>query len=175
MAVTILTSNRNSIGEWVLTFESDETTPVTFYVYLDGILSDVIRSTTGYGEFRTWVAPNENTVLEILDKNCLAQHAFPPRFTLNWLAISTADRYRIDRYVGAAWVEQDTVREVGQLSYTYLTVKLEDETTHQFRIVPVDANGIDGTALSFTKLMVRHPDVPALNLSLGGNVLTISA
>lgn len=175
MAVTILESYVTPIGEWFLKFQSDQTAPVTFYVYVDGLLADTIKSSSAVATYMVWVADGDAAALEILDKPCLPNHAFPPRFTLNWLKVSSAFEYRVDRYVSGVWVEQDRIREDGQNSYTYVTEKLEDETQHQFRIVPVDANDIDGSALSFTKLMVRHPDVPTLSVIVSSNHLIVSS
>ena len=55
---------------------------------------------------------------------------------------------------------------------------LEDSASHRFRVVPVGANGNDGTPREFLVLMVRVPDPPAVAYTYNGtpaNTVTIAS
>lgn len=103
----------------------------------------------------------ESLVVEVLDDpDASPSSAFPSRLTLGWRPVSGAASYRVDEYVASVWTARRVLLEDGSPYYRYETRVLEDVTSHQFRVVPVDEAGNDGTALSFTVLMVRYPDAP---------------
>lgn len=105
--------------------------------------------------------PGESLVLEVLDEaGQQPATAFPNRFTLGWKPVAAAREYRVEEYVSGSWTARKVVPEDGSAFYRWESRHLEDDTTHQFRVVPVGTNGNDGTPLSFSALMVRYPDPP---------------
>ena len=137
---------------------SDLPGTLTLYWYLDGYLSE---ATT-----RTWktiqVSPGEHVSLEVLDTADPPQSVYPGRMMLQWEAVNAAGQYRIEEYVSGVWTTRRTVLSSYDEVMRHMTRYLEDETTHQFRVVPVGTNANDGTEKNFSALMVRRPDVADL-------------
>jgi len=149
----------------------------TFYLWLNGELA----ATTALQWFDVSGDPGEPLVVEVFDDSTESPSpTYPSRMRLGWFASTgapAASSYRIDQYIAAAWVKRAAIPEDGRGFYQWVTRSLDDDTSHQFRIVPVAANGNEGTPVSFTALMVRHPDEPdvAIAYSSSTRKLTISA
>lgn len=161
MSVTYGTPRIADATSVVQPITSDLTPPVTFWVYLDGALAYSIESSDGAAEIT--LPLDEQVDVEVVD----VDGAIPPfvaaaRFTLTWLSVDGATQYRIDRYVGSEWAEQSPspVLSHGQRAFRWQSERLADGEVHQFRIVPMDAAGNEGDALTFTGRMVRKPDLP---------------
>jgi len=146
----------------------------TFWVYRNGVLATVTKATSV-----TWsVDPAEELVVEVLDDaNAKPARSFPGRFTLHWQGTAGVDHYRIEESVSGVWTTRGRVADIGQNYFRWVSRWLEDETTHQFRIIPVGTNKNEGTPKTFSALMVRNPDVPDVNWSYdaGTKKVTISA
>ncbi len=154
MSVTI--SNVQQVGRytWRVTWSSQDSP--TYYVYRDGRLVATTPQTT----MSFVLQPGDRLSLEVFDVSSdRPAGAFPDRLTLGWYQVTGAAYYRIDEYYGAEWVERVRVT-ADQWYHTWTSRVLEDLTTHQFRIVPVDAAGNEGSATTRSALMVRHPDPP---------------
>lgn len=142
-----------------LSFESTDA-PATLRVYREGSLVSTIESQDGKGSVLLSVAPEDSPFIEILDDDGPPVPAYPGRFTIQWPSIAGASSFRIEEYVGAAWDTLATLPAEPVGSNRFLTRWLEDGQVHQFRVTPIDSQGVDGTAVVRTALMVRHPDVP---------------
>jgi len=134
----------------------------TFYVYVDGFL---YTTTT-----RTWydvpVPAGAVLAVQVFDSSSdTPDDVHPCQFVFFWERSPDAVHYRIERYVDAAWSVVHRVHERGQWIYNYRTAVLEDETEHQYRIVPVGSDGREGTAKTFTIKMVRRPDRPTQTIT----------
>lgn len=170
MAVSITKTERVGPNGWRVSWSSDLVSPV-FYVYQDGRLVDV--TTAASGTFN--VPAGESLVLEVLDDpNIKPEAAFPGKLTLGWYPVPDTKAYRIDEYLSGEWKEQKRISETGQGFYQWKTRWLEDSQTHQFRIVPIGTNGNAGTPLTFSVLMVRHPDPPDVNFSYSADTQTVT-
>lgn len=170
MAVTINSVTDLGGGRWLLAFSSSAP-PATFYLYADGVL----LSTQTAGEYVLTVLDGVVPTIEILDDAATdPQPAFPSYLTLGWITDADAARYRIEEYTGGQWVEVATVAHNGQAWQSYATQALADETTHQWRVVPIDAAGNDGTAVAFVVLLVRYPDVPSVSYSYSAVTGTVT-
>jgi hypothetical protein len=157
---------------------SDVTAPVTLRMFQNGIKVGEYESLDGYFAFTVNIMPGDSDSFEVLDKSCsIPALAFPGRATLNWRAKTDANKYRIEEYVSAAWTERITINSNGSGSYVWTSRYLEDVTTHQFRIIPIDASGNDGTALTFSMYLARVPDVPLVTYTYdsGTGKVTIAA
>lgn len=162
MAVTI-TVTRIGRQSWRLDWSSDLGGTPVFYVYVDGILAE---TTT-----RTWrqfdVAAGEQLNVEVLDDSGTApQPGYPGRPIVGWQPVSGAASYRVDRYEGGEWVEKHTVQDLGQSWFWVQGEYLADDTVHQYRVMALDAGGIEGTVKEFDVHMVRRPDPPEYTASL---------
>jgi len=153
----------------LLRFSSDLPTP-TFYIYVDG---NLIAQTTKT-EYLLAINYDENYMIEILDDpNEQPTQIFPGKIRLGWFPVEGTDYYRIDEYIDSQWVPKKKMKENGG----YLEWEsrfLEDGQTHNFRIVPVGADGNDGEPRAFAVLIVRHPDVPDVGYQYAGGNVTIS-
>lgn len=144
-----------------LTWTSDETTP-TFYIYRDG---ELIETTQSY-ETTVVIEEGESPIFEVLDSDLVSPvSGYPGQHEICWWAATSAEKYRIDEYVDSAWVQRDEVIDEGQPFFSWTTRPLEDVTTHTFRVVPVGANGNDGTAQTYSIYMVRYPDPPEVSMT----------
>jgi hypothetical protein len=104
-------------------------------------------------------------VFEVLDDPDEAPaDGFPASSSLQWSRVADAASYRVEAYDGADWNEVASVDDDGGPYYRWDTGPLADAATHDFRVVAVGTNGVDGTAAPFAILMVRHPDPPAFTL-----------
>jgi len=173
MTVTIATPEQIDAQNWRVTWTSDVEDP-TYYVRRDG---ELIATTSQTAMF-FFVESGESLSLEVLDDaDEVAAAGYPGRITLTWGDVAATDHYRVEEYVAAAWTLRTTVTDDGSKYFTWNSRYLEDCTTHQFRIIPVGTNGNQGTALTLTVLMVRHPDVPDVTYSYdsGDAKVTIAA
>lgn len=177
MAVTYSKIERIDATAFRLRFTSDRTPPVSFRVFFQGRLISSITSSGSQGEVVLSVPVGDNPFVEVLDKPCsLPTIAFPGRVTLNWLSVTGASSYRVEELVSGTWTLRQTLLSHGGTAYTWGSRWLEDSTTHQFRVIPVDSGGNQGTALSFSFLMVRHPDTPDVRYEYnqGSQTITIA-
>lgn len=100
---------------------------------------------------------------------------YPPRATLQWRGVSQAEHYRVEQFVDAAWATQVPViveREQGYIQWT--TDALADVTTHQFRVIAVDAFDYESEPLPFDIFINRNPPPPSINMVYGEGPPTIT-
>lgn len=95
---------------------------------------------------------------------------YPGRRTLEWVSSTASDlaRYRIEQATGSGtpatedWTPIGRVRHDGRWLYRFVTPLLDDATYYWHRIVPVDTDGNDGTALELSRhYCMRRPAPPA--------------
>lgn len=157
---------------------SDQTVPVPFRIYRDGVkIADYSSPTQTFRKLVS-VPIGESPMFEVLDKaGAIPSPAFPGRVTLNWLAVANAVRYVVEEYYSAVWTERASVRSEGRSAFSWKTRLLETATTHQFRVTPYDAAGNSVSPLTFSFLMVRHSDVPDVDITYSNSThkLTITA
>jgi hypothetical protein len=152
---------RIDVNLFRLALTSSGTPPITFRVFREGKLTATLISSVQTASIDIPVASGDHPFIEVLDRNDdEEQVAFSGRLLLHWQAVANAASYRLEENVAAVWTLRREMVDDGSGAYTWKTRWLEDLTTHQFRIIPVDAAGNQGTALSFSVLMSRHPDVP---------------
>lgn len=169
MAVT-LTRTAISPTRWLVTMASDLGGTPTFYVYLDGLLF----ATTTETEIEIPVPLNRIVAVEVFDDPATSPSAFyPSTVTLRWTGQGNEAMFRIEKYEAAAWAVVGQVFARGVLGRWESPV-LADNTTHQFRVVPVDGTGRDGIPKEFTGLMCRYPDAPDVSISFSGGEFTVT-
>jgi len=170
MTVTLETAQRTGTRTWRLSWSSGLSDP-TFYVYRDGELV----GSTAQTSMDFLVDAGDSLVVEVLDDpDALPVAGYPARLLLAWGQVDNAEAYRVEEYIGSAWVLRAKVQDRGNQCFTWKSRPLEDCTSHQFRVVPVGDNANLGTALALTVLMVRHPDVPDVDYSYSALSATIT-
>lgn len=182
MAVTYQQPRLIGQYRWRIEWSSDLGSPPPdgYRIYMSGVLV----ATTNKESWDVTLRSGESLVFEVLDDADLEPTtAFPGKLTIGWRRVSNAVKYRLEEYVASVWTAVKSISDDGSEWYSVQTRFLEDVTIHQHRIVPVDVYENDGTALSFSTLMVRHPDIPInesaiddrFSYASGTNKVTISA
>ena len=155
MAVTITDKTRYDANTWRIDWSSDLGGTPTFYVYRNGIL---VEQTT-----RTWtqfyVEPSASIDIEVLDTTDAPQAGYPDRAELIWEHVTDALKYKVEEYIASVWTERQTLLATGATYYLWESRRLEDATTHQFRVTALGAGDIEGTSQTFAIEMVRRPDL----------------
>lgn len=174
MTVTMHTPTRVGPNAWRLRWESDVGGTPIYRVYRNGRCIQ-----TGPRNCCTVsMQADESGTIEVLDDADAVPAAIPRvRMRLLWDAVTGTARYRVQRYVGAAWVTEVEIRAGDRTNYEYLTPPLEDVTDHQYRVVPIGENGNEGTPATVTVTMVRNPDPPVVTMEYasGTGLVTIAA
>lgn len=158
---------------WLLPVTTDATLPATLRIYRDGVLYQVLTTQTGREELVLPVAAGTSPYVEVLDTACRRKPASPGRFTVHWLGVAGATRYRVEELVGGEWLERQTITDDGSGAFRWITRWLEDVTEHQFRVIAIDAAGNEATATTLAATMVRRPDIPAVAVTLTDSALTL--
>lgn len=171
MTITMNAIEQVGPRTWRQTFSSDAVSP-TLRVYANGLL---IRETT---QSITSIDINATTepLVEVTDDGSEPQQlTYPGRLLLQWYAVDGARLYRVERYVDAAWSEIGAIPDTGAGYYDYLTALLPDETEAVYRVTPMDSLRNAGTPVSFTALIVRNPDPPAVVIAYDSGDITVEA
>lgn len=149
---------RSWLVEWASDIAlDDEGQGPECFVYRNGALFLRTRATSA----TVWLSAGESPVFEVFDDEDDAPSLGLSDFLeLNWSPVDSAATYRIEQLVDATWTVRQTLPAATDTAFTWLSGRLEDSQTHQFRIVPVGTNGNDGTATSFVMLLVHAPDPP---------------
>lgn len=141
---------------------------VYYHWYLDGIYMGMSTN----GRWTVYLDVDEQARIVCQDTNdadydpiANATDGYPARRTLEWYKSVDTDvsHYRVEQNEDAGgWTELGTVaHEATRWQYTYLTRRLTDLASYQWRVIPVDLAGNDGTALTIaTEKVVRTPDAP---------------
>ncbi len=151
-----------------VTVTSDRPATVYFHWYVDGVFIASTRSPTR--SFR--LSQGEQLRIEVRatsdpDYDPLSDPplGWPARRSLWWVRStdSSVSYYRVDQKLGAG--DWETLRIVPQVAdqwaYSLLSDRLDDLSTYTWRVIPVDAAGNDGSAVTIgAELIVRTPDGP---------------
>ncbi len=161
MTVTISEPAYIAPGQWLVEWTTDLGAGTTYWIYLDGMLLEADSPTTSM----VVVLDGSNALeLEVLDVEPLeTDPVYPNRARFAWYGVTGAVEYRVEEYVSAAWTERKTFASEDADFFAFESRVLEDATTHQFRVIPIGADTNEGTALTFSVLMVRRPDPPVVS------------
>ncbi len=167
MAISSVTQTRSGNVTTVIVV-STLTGTVYYHWYLDGSYLGVTQSPS-----RTLYIDHEDMGrLDVLDTNDAdfdpienAPDEFPARRNLFFVRSVDVDvvKYRIEQQVdGGAWETAGYVQhDSSRWSYLFLTDRLDDLSDYAWRVVPIDAAGNEGTALTLAaERIVRRPDAP---------------
>jgi len=142
----------------------------TFYVYRNGELFATTQATS------IVVPAATGDHYEVLDaaEDTPAQ-AFATVATLGWYSTDEATVYTVEELVAGTWTQRARVPAGGRSAFTWHSRRLEEGVTHQFRVTPQTVTGLEGSALSPVLYMVRHPDPPAVTLTLSAGDIVVEA
>jgi hypothetical protein len=141
---------------------------IYYHWYIDG--SYIGMTTIPSKSFR--IDPSDQARIVCQDTNSAtydpianAPTDYASRKSIYWIRSLATDvnYYRIDQRKSAgAWTEIGRVyHSEAKWDYSFLTKRLDDLTTYEFRIMPVDKAGNDGNSLDFAiETIVRRPNAP---------------
>lgn len=159
-------------NSYLINWSSDLPSPVTYRVWINGVDMGTTQATA-------WTVQPGDQIQVSDDPDASAILTLPRAAVLQWLkSTGSPDHYRVDEYIDSAWIERIRIKHAADLPYyQFKTRDLEDDTLHQFRVTPVSAGGQDGTARTYSFLMVRRPDAPELSYSYDNEtgIVTIAA
>lgn len=117
--------------------------------------------------------------LEVVDTGDTPPDSYqhPSYLTLQWYGVDGASHYRIEQYVSGAWVIRRRLYDDGRGYFAIVTDELEDCTTQQWRIIPVDAYNGDGAALEYNVSFARVPAPPSVTYTYSATtgLVTVAA
>jgi len=169
---------RLEAGTYLIKWEAVGSPP--YRIFLDGVhvATTYSRNSDGVSSFVLFVENDDEVrIVEVLDDpNAEPTAVNPQRFELSWTPVDDAASYRLEKYVDGAWArEEEIVADAALSVYRAVSVTLDDDTSHQYRVVPVGTNGNDGTPVAVTKHMIRHPDPPQVTVAVNvDRTLTIT-
>lgn len=154
---TTTTAQRIDHNAVKVSVTSDLSGDPVLYWYVDGRLV----SASAFPRDRVIsLYPGQTAVIEVLDTTDAPVDAFGGEVLLQWSAVAGAITYKVQQWVVDEWVDKRVVVTAGEELFTHLTEVLDDDTEYQFRVLPINGENIEGTALGFTFTVVRRPDAP---------------
>lgn len=151
----------------IVTVTSDLSDTIYYHWYADGSWLGVTLD----ARFTVALEADEQVEIVAHDTNDAAYDpvanapaGWPARRTLFWTASASADisSYKIERRKDAGdWTEIGSVSDDGSWDYRFLTARLVDLSSYEWRVTPVDLAGNEGTAKALDAMkIVRRPDSP---------------
>lgn len=181
MAITAYSQVRSG-NVTTVTVASSLTGTVYFNWYVDGAF--VGTTTTPTMSFS--LEPGDQVRIDVVDTNdqdldpvANAPAGWPARRTVWWVRSIDADvvKYRVEQRKGAgAWSTIGVVQhDALTWSYSLMSPRLDDLSTYEWRVIPIDAAGNDGTASSIgPELIVRTPDAPRFSATFNAGPTTVT-
>lgn len=168
---------------FLVTVVSDLADPIIYYHWwLDGVYVD----STTVPDHAFFVPAGDLARVECVDTAdadydplVASVATYPARRTLFFLrSLAAVEHYRVEQRanVGAWTTIARVLPENGQWSFQVLSPRLADLTVYDWRVIPVDAAGNDGTALSLPSEspLVRVPDAPEFTATFDPNTTTVT-
>ena len=166
----------------VVTVTSDLSGTIYYHWYIDGAFIASTQLPT-----RSFILEaGEQVRIEVNDTNDVdydpvanAPDGYPARRTIWWIRSIGDDvaRYRVEQKKGAGdWASIGTVqRNAATWSYSLLSPRLDDLSTYQWRVIPCDEAGNDGTAKSVqSEDVVRIPDAPDFTITFDSGTAKVT-
>lgn len=171
MAVTIQDPVAVGHDAFEVRWTSDLTDPL-YRVFRNGVLIAVQRCE---GIVVTASVDQHDTIVVSDDQTEPAPRIATPTLQVAFLPVAGADSYRLERFIGAAWVQQTTIKETGATQYRHFTDPLPDAGSTQFRMTAIGTAN-EATPLTGTVATARVPDVPDVSstFNAGPNTVTIA-
>ena len=164
------------LGAYSVRYTWAGTSPFDVYVNGERVLNQT-TDTTLVVQYPSEATPHACEVRDANDTGTAASVEYSPRLRLQWRGQADAQFYHIQKYVASVWTTQQIASETGKGYYNYTTTAQADDTTVQWRVMPQDSRGYQGTPVDFSFFVVRNPAPPAVAYSYaaGTGLLTVSA
>jgi hypothetical protein len=180
MSITAYSQRRVSRTTYV-TVTSSLSGTIYYHWYLDGIYLGVTNVPTK----GIMLEASEQARIECVDTtNAVYDGAsygatdYPARRILSWVRSvdSSVVAYVIrQKKAAGSYADLARVHDRGEWSYQYTTPRLDDLTEYTWQIVPVDASGNEGSALTIgPELIVRTPDSPRFSTTWDADESTLT-
>lgn len=162
-------------GSWLFSWEAG--TP-PYQIWLNGVL--IASPTTNSYVF---ALPGYETLppdLEILNAGDFSDSEnYPPFVLLQWRGVQGCAGYVVQQATGLSanpWANVGWRREDRSGYYQWQSQALPDDAIAEFRVLPVDLAGNQGTEIDFTLTVVRTPPHPSVALSINSSgAIVVSA
>ena len=159
--ITSVTYTQTGDAEFTFYFASDLSDP-TFYIWLNGEFVTDTKDTY----YKATVPFGEQVQFDVFDDPDEVPAAYyPPYATLRWEGSGAPESFRVEQEIDAVWVLQAIVPSRLTNLYHWKSRKLDDATTHNFRVIPIDTEGRQGTIREFSIEMCRYPDAPSQDMT----------
>lgn len=152
MSVTVTTEMLDSNAVKV-TAVSTLGAGTTLYWYVWGVL--VAADTIGERIFS--LVPGEAFQVQVLDTTAAPDEAYPGVVTMQWNAVDTAEQYLVQEYADAAWQTRRVIVSEGEEVFQHDLPEQVDGAAIQWRVVPVNAENIEGDPLDIVMTVVCMP------------------
>lgn len=152
----------------VVSVTSDLAGAIWYFWYLAGAFVAATQRNT----YTFLLQPAEQARVEVIDTNdpdfdpiAHAPAGYPARRSIHWVKSQETDAssYRVEQRKNAgAWSTIGTIyAKPEKWSLVLLSPILEDLAVYEWRIIPIDQAGNDGTAIALAaETIVRTPDAP---------------
>ena len=184
MAITDIQTNRAG-NVTTVTVTSDLSGTIYYHWYIDGSFI----ATTQLNVYQFYLENDDQVRIEINDTNdpdydpiANAPAGYPARRTIYWVRSQDSDvrHYRIEQQKdGGGWASiGEVLHDVNQWAYSLESPRLDDLSEYEWRIIPVDLAGNDGTALALDSEKIVHtPDAPDFTVTFneGPDTVTFAA
>lgn len=181
MAITSTTTTQ-TFGATIVTVVSDLSGTVMYHWYLDG----AFVSATNNPSKTFFIEQGDQVRVEVIDtldpdfdSVANAPVGYPARRSLWWVRSTSLDvaKYRIEqqRETEGFVVVNEVTHVPGAWSFSILTVRLDDLTNYDWRIIPIDGSGNEGTPLAFgPQKVVRRPDSPGFEIAFDSGTTKVT-
>jgi hypothetical protein len=166
----------------IVTVTSDLSGTIYYHWYIDGAF---IASTQS--PMRSFTLETGDQIrIEVKDTNdadydpiANAPDGYPARRTIWWIRSTDDDvvSYRVEQKKGAGdWTSIGIVQRNGEAwTYSLLSPRLDDLNAYQWRVIPVDVAGNDGTARTVdAEDVVRTSDAPDFTISFDSGTAKVT-
>lgn len=154
---------------WRCFWSSDGADPL-YRIYRNGRF---VRATVENSAVFT-TRPGTWEVIEVVDDLQTPRRAAQLEAIITVAAAAGAAGYRIEELVDSVWSPLLTVDDDGSSEYSVTTPPLLGVQTYQFRVVPYDAAGNDGSPTAVTFEIKRHPDPPEVDYAFDDVTKTVT-
>lgn len=144
-------------GFWRVRWSSLLPPPVTFYVWVNGLLYQTTQETS----LILSVPPGDAFEVFVFDDPDDAPPThYPGRLSIYWESATNAIKYRVERFLSSQWFVVHERVSTGAPSYEWTSEVIPDDQTAQYRVVAVAYSENETVLEVMSTLMVKRPDRP---------------
>ena len=157
LTITMLGNNGGWLFEWPSTGASYYR--IVLFGHELGVVVDVPSSLISYtyegAGYFDYPPP-----LEVVEEASLAASELnKPYITIQWYGLSTASYYIVEEYLGSEWSQVFHIGEINAGVYTWVSERLNDSSTHLYRVTAYNSIDQSATPLEFDIEVVTPPNL----------------